>query len=223
VSDRSLRRSIALVAAALVAVVVLGAVKGSRAVGHDLRQRAETALTAAGLGDVTVDFAGREAALSGGNDVEARLAAALVAALPGVRRVDEENTAEPPLPGVSRFELDRAGDDVEISGAVPSPDDAAAIKISTATALRATITGDVTVDSAVKQASWTASLPEVLQIVAGVEGLELEIPGDGTLQLGGAVGDGATRSRIVEQVADTLPHLELVEDLRVVATPRKGD
>jgi hypothetical protein len=202
--------------------MVLGALAGSRAVADDLRRRSETALTAAGLGDVTVDFAGREAAVSGGNDVEARLAAALVAALPGVRTVEDRHQQTAPLPGVARFELDRAGDDVEISGAVPSPDDAAAIKVGVATTLRTVITGDVAVDRSVDVARWAAALPAVLEIVVGVEGLELDIPGDGTLRLGGEVSDAATRSRILGQVADALPELKLVDALGVVGAPRAG-
>jgi len=222
VSDRSLRRSIALVSAALLAVLVVGAVVGSRAVGTDLRQRSETALAAAGLGDVAVDFHGREAALSGGNDVETRLATNLVSSLPGVREVDADADDDVHVAGVARFELDRAGDDVEISGAVPSPDDAAAIKIAVATSFRTVITGDVTVDRSVERARWAASLPAVLDVVEGIEGLELEIPGDGTVHLGGTVSDRSTRARIVEQVADALPGLELVDTLRPATATRNG-
>ena len=221
-SDRSLRGAVALVVAALVAVVAAGSVLGSRAVADDLTQRSRTVLVAAGLDDVTVDFTGREAELHGGNDVEARLASAAVAALPGVRRVDDRNVDPRPVAGVARFELDRAGDDVEISGAVSSPDDAAAIKVGVATALRTIVTGDVTVDATVAGARWASTLPAVLEIVAGVEGLELEIPGDGTVRLGGEVDDAATRSRVAAKIADALPGLRLVETLRLVAAPR-GD
>lgn len=222
-SDRSLRRLIALVAAALLGVVVVGAVVGSRAVGDDLRQRSETALTAAGLGDVAADFRGREATISGGNDVEARLATELVAALPGVREVDADQDEGEPIDGVPRFKLDRAGDDVEISGTVPSPDDAAAIKIAVATAFRTVITGDVMVDRSVDQERWAASLPVVLEVVEGVEGLALEVPGDGTVHLGGSVSDVTTRARIVEQVADALPDFRLVDTLRIAVADRKRD
>ncbi|MET0468332.1 MAG: hypothetical protein ABWZ87_06295, partial [Aeromicrobium sp.] len=188
-SERTLQGLIGLVLAGLLAVVAAGAVLGSDTVASDLRDRAVTALAAAGLDDVLVDFRGREAELSGGNDVEIRRAEALVAALPGVRRVDVDVVDDADIRGVARFELDRAGDDVEISGVVPTPDDAAAIKVGVAGSLRTTITGDVAVDRSVAAASWVRALPEVLEVVAGIEGLELEIPGDGTVAIGGTVGD----------------------------------
>lgn len=218
-SDRALRRAIVVVAVALVAVLAAGSVLGSRAVAGDLRDRSETALTAAGLDDVSVQFHGREAALDGGNDVEARLAASLVAALPGVRDVERRAVDDEPLPGVARFELDRAGDDVEVSGAVPSPDDAADIKVAVATTLHTTVTGDVAVDRSVGDAGWAAVLPAVLEAVAGVRGLELEICGDGTVRLGGEVDGPAARSSILRQVQDELPDLELVSTL--VVDPRE--
>jgi hypothetical protein len=219
VSDRALKRAIAVVVVALVAVVAAGSVLGSQAVADDLRARSRTALVAAGLDDVSVQFRGREGALSGGNDVEARLATSLVAALPGVRSVNHVVDDDAPLRGVARFELDRSGDDVEISGVVSSPDDAADIKIGVATALHTTIIGDVAVDRSVGEAPWAGSLPAVLDAVAGVRGLELELPGDGTLRLGGEVEVAATRTGIVRQVERALPDVELIDAL--VVSPRK--
>ena len=220
--SRGLRRLVVAVAACLVAVIGAGAVLGSRSVAADLGERSRTALQAADLADVRVDFAGREAELSGGNDVEARLAASLVRALPGVRRVEVERRPRPVVGDAARFELDRAGDDVEISGAVPTPDDAAAIKVAVATTLRTTVTGDVRVDGSVASAPWVAAVPDVLEIVAGVEGLALDIPGDGTVELGGQVADRTTRVRVVEQVEQALPGLRLVQTLRVASAPREG-
>jgi hypothetical protein len=219
----ALKRLIAAVAVCLVAVICAGSVLGSRSVAADLRDRSRTALEAADLSDVRVDFTGREAELRGGNDVEARLARSLVGALPGVRRVEVDRRVHHDLAGVSRFELDRAGDDVEISGAVPSPDDAAAIKVAVATTLRTTVTGDVTVDRRVEEAPWVAAVPDVLEIVAGVEGLALEVRGDGTVRLGGQVADATTRSLVVQQVEQALPGLKLVETLRVASARRKGE
>nr|MCW2727793.1 hypothetical protein [Aeromicrobium sp.] len=219
-SDRALKRAIAVVVVALVAVIAAGSIMGTRAVAGDLHDRSRSALTAAGLEDVAVEFHGREAALSGGNDVESRLATTLVAALPGVRRVEPVVVDDDPIPGVSRFELDRSGDDVEISGAVSSPDDAAAIKVAVATTLRIMVTGDVTVDRSVDEASWAAALPAVLEIVAGVRGLELEIPGDGTVRLGGEVDASGAHARVVRRVQDQLADLRLVDSL--VVAPRAG-
>jgi hypothetical protein len=220
VSDRSLQRAVAVVATVLLGVIVVGSVMGSRTVAGDLRARAQTALGASGLDDVRVDFEGREAALEGGNDVEARLASSLVAALPGVRRVHRAVDAARPVPGVSRFALDRAGDDIEISGAVSSPDDAADVKIAVASAWATAISGDVTVDRSADPAPWVASLPGLLSTVAGVAGLELDVPGDGTLHVGGRVHDAATRSRIVRRIAEQVPGLRLVATLTV--TSRAG-
>lgn len=221
-SDRSLKGSLALVATALLAVVALGSFAGSRAVADDLGVRSEAALTAAGLGDVDVEFHGREAEVSGGNDVEARVATSLVSALPGVRQVAATDIEQVRLAGVARFELDRAGDDVEISGTVASPDDAAAIKVGVAASLRTMIAGDVVVDPTVGAAPWVPALPAVLDLVAGVEGLEVEIPGDGTVHLGGEVADAESRTRLVRLVAAELPYLEVVDTLGVVVPSSEG-
>jgi hypothetical protein len=220
VSDRTLKGLIGLVLTGLVAVIAAGAVLGSGSVAHDLSDRARTALAAAGLGDVLVDFRGREAELSGGNDVEIRRAETLVASLPGVRRVDVSGVADDVIEGVARFELDRAGDDVEISGVVPDPDAAAEIKIGAAEGLRTMITGDVAVDRSVAPASWADDLPDVFEVVAGVEGLELEIPGDGTVAIGGTVEDESERARLLEELSDVLPGLELTGTLDL-ATPTR--
>jgi hypothetical protein len=219
---RRLKALIAAVVVCLVAVVAAGAVLGSRSVASDLGERSRTALAAADLSDVRVGFSGREAELSGGNDVEARLAASLVEALPGVRRVEVERPARSRTPGAAWLELDRAGDDVQIRGDVPSADEAAALKVAVATTLRATVIGDVAVDGSVSAAPWADRVPAVLEIVAGVEGLDLELPGDGTVHLGGQVPDATTRSRVVEQVSRAMPGLRLVASLRLATVPRKG-
>ncbi|MFC5677836.1 hypothetical protein [Aeromicrobium endophyticum] len=219
---RRLKVLVVAVATCLAAVVVAGAVLGSRSVATDLGDRSRTALAAADLADVQVSFSGREAELSGGNDVEARLAASLVEALPGVRRVDVERPSRHRTPGAAWLELDRAGDDVQIRGDVPSADQAAALKVAVATTLRTTVTGDVAVDGSVGAAPWADAVPAVLEIVAGVEALDLEVPGDGTVRLGGQVADATTRTRVVEQVAQAVPGLRLVESLRLATVPRKG-
>jgi hypothetical protein len=221
VSDRTLKGLIGLVLTGLVVVVAAGAVLGSSSVASDLRDRADTALAAAGLDDVLVDFTGREAELSGGNDVEIRRAESLVAAMPGVRRVDVDVVDEPHLPGVARFELDRAGEDVEISGVVPTPDAAAAIKVAVAEGLRTTITGDVTIDRSLGSAAWVEALPEVLDVVAGIEGLELDVPGDGTVAIGGTVGDESERARLLRRLSDVLPGLEVVGTLDIFPSARE--
>lgn len=221
-SDRFLQGLVSALVVCLVAVVGAGSVLGARSVGDDLTERSTVALAAADLADVRVAFSGREADLSGGNDVESRLAADLVRALPGVRRVEATRDGRPAVAGAAHFELDRAGDDVEISGVVPSPDDAAALKVAVATTLRTTVTGDVRVDGTVSDATWAGGVPAVLEIVAGVEGLALEIRGDGTVTLGGQVADAASRRRILRDVARVLPDLELVQTLRVTGAARKA-
>jgi hypothetical protein len=219
---RRLKAVILAVGVCLVAVVGAGAVLGSRSVAADLRDRSRTALAAADLADVQVTFNGREAELSGGNDVEVRLAASLVEALPGVRRVEVDRRPHPRTPGAAWLELDRAGDDVQIRGDVPSAASSAALKVAVATTLRTTVTGDVAVDGSVGAAPWADDVPAVLEVVAGVEGLDLELPGDGTVRLGGQVADATTRSRVVDQVAQALPDLRLIESLRLATAPRKG-
>ena len=221
-TDRSLKRLMIAVAACLVAVVAAGSVLGSASVAADLADRSRTALAAADLADVHVDFRGREATLAGGNDVESRLATELVRAMPGVRGVETVRHDRPAVPGAAHFELDRAGDDVQIRGAVRSPDDAAALKVAVATVLRTTVTGDVRVDASVADAPWAAQVPAALEAAAGVEGLALEIRGDGTVTLGGQVADVVTRRIVARDVTRALPDLELVDVLRVVSPARKG-
>lgn len=221
-SDHSLRRLVALVATSLVLVVALGSVFGARSVAGDLTDRSQRALDAAGLDGVRVDFRGREAELRGGNDVEARLAGTLVDALPGVRRVEVDRAADRVVAGASRFELDRSGDDVEISGAVPTPDDAAAIKVAAASALRTTVTGDVAVRPSARSASWVAALPDLFEIVAGVNRLSLEISGDGTLELGGQVDGDQVRQRVLRRVAAALPDLRVVDSIRIDPATGRG-
>jgi hypothetical protein len=222
VSDRTLAGLIGLVLTGLVVVIGAGAVLGSNSIAGDLGDRARTVLSAAGLEGIAVDFTGREAQLSGGNDVELRRAETLVAALPGVRTVKASAVPNRPLPGVARFELDRAGDDVEISGAVPSPDAAAAIKIASAQGLRAMITGDVTVDPALADGNWVAGLSGALEALAAVRSLAFDIRGDGTVQIGGWVEDSSERTRLVERVAAALPGLRVVDKLEVTSPRTDG-
>lgn len=221
-SDRTLKGFIGLVVAGLVAVIVLGAVIGTRAAADDLRDRSQTALAAAGLDDVAVDFRGREAELSGGNDVEIRLARTVVGALPGVRRVDLTLTADEIIDGVAHFELDRAGEVVRIDGVVPTPDDAAEIKVGVATGLATTITGDLKVDRTLPTSTWTSGLPDVLKLLGEVEDLELDITGDGTVALGGTVDSRAERERLVRHVARALPDLDVVSRLEASAPVGQG-
>lgn len=221
-SDRSLQRFLVVLAACLVAVVVAGSVLGSRTVAGDLARRSTTVLAAADLADVTVTFSGREAELSGGNDVESRLATELVGALPGVRAVEAPRDDLPVAAGESAFELDRAGDDVEISGVVPTPDDAATLKVAVATTLRTTVTGDVVVDGPVSAAPWVETMSDALEVVAGVEGLSLDIRGDGTVEVGGQVPDAASHRVVLRDLAAALPDLEVVDVLRVLSPARKG-
>lgn len=213
-SDRTLKGFIGLLVAGLVAVIAVGAVFGSSAAAGDLRDRSQVALDAAGLDDVEVDFRGREAQLRGGNDVEIRLARTLVSALPGVRRVDLDRPDHEVIDGVARFELDRAGDVVQISGVVPTPDAAAEIKVGVASGLRTMVTGDLTVESSLAPVAWTDALPAALGIVSLVEDLELDIRGDGSIVLGGTVASPAERDRLERKLVRALPELEVVNRLR---------
>lgn len=221
-SDRTLKGLIGLVVAGLVAVIAVGAVFGASAAADDLRDRSQTALDAAGLDAVAVDFHGREAELSGGNDVEIRLARTLVSALPGVRRVDLDRDADTIVENVARFELDRAGDVVQIGGTVPNPDDAAEIKVAVAAGLRTMVTGDLVVDPSLPVVSWAAALPDALRTLSLVEDLELDIPGDGTIVLGGTVSGSAERDRLVRQIGHALPGLEVVSHLSISARTAEG-
>ncbi|MET0447966.1 MAG: hypothetical protein ABW004_06150, partial [Aeromicrobium sp.] len=67
------------------------------------------------------------------------------------------------------------------------------------------------VDRTVGAAPWAEKLPDVLELLAGVEGLELEIRGDGTVEIGGTVADESERTRVLRKLDRAL-------DLDVVGT-----
>src|SRR4029450_6311641 len=82
--DKQKRRA-ALVGLALVGVIVVGALAGSRSVADDLRPKAQGGLSTAGLGDIVVASDGRGARLGGGPSDDLARAETVVEGVRGVR------------------------------------------------------------------------------------------------------------------------------------------
>lgn len=223
VSDARLRWLTALVTAILLVVVGAGAVTGSSAVASNLQLTAETALADAGLDGVTVDFAGREATLSGGSHADLTEAETIVEAIDGVRLArsadgadDRTPTAPGPRtePGPS-IELRRADGRITISGSVPDADAAAEIKSGAALVFEELVSGDLEVGGKVGSAPWATALPTVFGDVVGVRNLELRIDATSTLTIGGTIESRAGRRKISRLISATLPKVKIVNDLRI--------
>lgn len=123
--DRT-RLIVAVAAAALVLLALLGIWLTAPGIERDLQSRAAAALAAAGISDVTATADGRAITLSGpAREPAARDAARAAAAVFGVRRViDAFGT---PAPGTTaagyRFQADWDGAVLSLSGYLPALDD----------------------------------------------------------------------------------------------------
>jgi outer membrane protein OmpA-like peptidoglycan-associated protein len=223
VTEQRLKGLAGLVLAALLAVVVVGAVVGSRSAAGDLQVKAERALGSAGLGDVRVTFHGREARLSGGTPGELGKAELVVEGVEGVRWAD---VVPPGRPVVTEapdttptLDLTRTAQGVSIRGTVPDANAVAGIKARVAEDFAVPVTGDLAIDPAVGTADWIAQLPDVMGDLTGVKRLRLTIEGNGALVLAGAVESRAGADAVRRVVAETVPGLRVVSHLEV----RAGD
>ncbi|MET1062255.1 MAG: OmpA family protein [Aeromicrobium sp.] len=221
VSDSGLRTWVLLTVAALVGVIGLGAVGGSRAVADDLRSTAESRLADAGLDGVSVDFVGREAELSGGSRADREEARAIVAGITGVRRTAvEPGTGDRPTgaaivdASAARLHLVRTSRGARISGVVPDADAQARIRAAAAAAF-GTIRGDLTVDDSIRTDVWTKQVANAFDDVVGVKGLTMRVEGDGVLRLDGTIESPAGRDAVVALVERTLTDLEVDDGIRV--------
>jgi hypothetical protein len=206
--DKQKRRA-ALVGLALVGVIVVGALAGSRSVADDLRPKALGALSTAGLGDIVVDFDGREARLSGGTSDDLARAETIVEGVRGVRWATVDPGGVVAAPTVATVTLRRTSEGLEISGTVPSADAALGLKSSAAETFGLTVSGDLAMDPSVGSAAWTDDLPTVFGDVLGVEGLVLKVDGD-TLHIRGSVETEAIAILVKDLVETDVPDLEVV-------------
>lgn len=144
-----------------------------------LTERAEAALSAAGISGATVRFDGRDATITGLSDAAAAKAAEVVAGATGVRvALVGAGTGPSPSPSPSTSQ--------GTSGAVPAPTSAPAAELDTAAkhALQAKIAALVAVapitfepDSPQLTAEGSATLGQVLAAVRAVPAARLEIDG----------------------------------------------
>lgn len=225
-SDARLRWLTVLVTVVLLVVVGAGAVVGSGAVASNLQLTAETALAAAGLDGVTVDFEGREATLSGGSHADLTEAEKIVEAIDGVRltRSEDDTDERPPAsaaeprtePGPS-IELRRAAGRITISGSVPDADAAAEIKAGAALVFEELVSGDLGVGGETGSASWTKALPTVFGDVVGVRDLALTVDATATLTIRGTIESRAGRRKISRLISSALPQVKVVNDIRIDA------
>ncbi|MCW2830023.1 MAG: hypothetical protein JWP31_715 [Aeromicrobium sp.] len=221
-SDTLPRVLAGLTGSALAAVIVVGSVVGSQSVADDLRASAERALADQGLDGVVVDFAGREAELSGGSRADLDEAETIVARMRGVRRVGVLTPADarpdggtPQPAGSATIALERRASGTTISGTVRDADTSTDIKAAVADAFGGTVRGDLAVDGDVDDAAWTDALPDVLDELADVEGVRIVIDGSGTVVVDGRVGSRTQARTLAAAISRALPDLELVPSLSV--------
>ena len=218
-AEKRLRGVATLVGIALLAVIVAGAVLGSRAAGDDLQVKAERALASADLDGVNVAFHGREAVLSGGTPDELGKAELIVEGIEGVRWADTVSPVAGPTPAPvdtkPTLRLSHSGTGITISGTVPDADAAASIKASVAEAFGVAVAGDLVINPAVGRARWTSQIPDVFGDLVGVKRLAMTIDGQGTLDLAGAIESQAGAAEVSRQVASIVRDLDVVSRLDV--------
>lgn len=225
VSDARLRWLTVILTAALVAVVGVGSLVGSSAAAASLQSAAETALADAGLDGVMVEFAGREATLSGGSHADLADATTVVEAIDGVRSVraaeqTERSPARATTPAPSEaagpsIVLRRSAGRVTISGVVPDADAAAEIKSGAALVFGGTVVGDLTVDGAAGTASWVTALPGIFGDVIGIRDLEIAIEPAAGLTLGGTIESAVGRRNVARHVSAAIPDVKIVNALTI--------
>ncbi|MBC7633624.1 hypothetical protein [Aeromicrobium sp.] len=217
-TEDRLRELVALTGVALVTVIVIGALMGSRSVATDLEPAATEALSAAGLDMVAVSFEGREAELAGGTRQDLVRAESVVAHLRGVRRVGvpggDVAVPAPPAPSpadkVPTLVLRRTADGLEISGTVADAEVSAELKARAAEEFGVPVRGDLAIRASVGAASWGTTLPKAFSRLVDVAGLTLQIDGSGSLWIGGTVGSRAAATVVQSSVAAAVPGLDVV-------------
>jgi len=152
-----------------------------------LAERAQTALSVAGISGATVRFDGRDATITGLSDAAAAKAAEVVAGATGVRvALVGAGPSPSPSPGPSTSPSPGPSTSQEPSGAAPVPTSAPVAELDTAAkqALQAKIAALVAVapitfepDSPQLTAEGSATLGQVLAAVRAVPAARLEIDG----------------------------------------------
>lgn len=206
-SLRRKKRALWGAGAALGGVLGVGALVGQAWTADDLTPTVEDALVAAGYGDLSVEFTGREAVLSGtGTEADFDAARAVVEDIRGVRRVDIDGEFEvdaelQPPPALS-ISIGPGG--VSLAGAVPNAELADEITAALGEATGVEVSGELTVDPDAETPSWLAGLPAAMGEFAAIGDLELSLEGD-RLTIMGEVPSEAQKAEIEAVIANHLP------------------
>lgn len=202
------RAAVATVAAALVAVVVTGAVVGSRDITRSLEPQVREAVRTAADDPVGVDVRGRDVDVDPGSasDATVERVVAAVRAVPGVHRVRVrpiDVAADPTTrPRDIPLSLRVTPTGVVFASAVPSRALAEEIGTRAAQVRGVPVGVDLAVDATLPQPRWWPGLARVLDATAQVDDLRIEIA-DGVLEVSGTTTSTAARDRAVRELDDT--------------------
>jgi hypothetical protein len=220
VSNARLRLTALMLAGTLVALIVAGAVVGSRNAATTLADRAQHALADAGLDGVAVHFAGREATLRGGSRADLAESKALIEQIDGVRsaRIDAaDHNAGPGNDPTSHAYVRLAWVDgrLRLAGVVPTAKAAAEIKSAASLAFGHSVGGDVRVDVRAAAPSWMGDLARVIHDLAAVRNIAIEVRPDATFHMSGLIESADGRALLRQRVKQTLDGAEVTDRLRV--------
>ncbi len=199
---------------ALAAVIGIGSVAGSNSARDDLTPKAYEALVQAGLSNVKVDFAGREAKLSNGTPEELAKAEKIIEGVTGVRWAKIDSNPSTNLPAPPTVSLTRGADGVNLSGVVPNAAIAQQLKDAAVALGAATVTGNLKVDPNVGTADWLNTLPKLIPDLEGVNGLALSVDGD-SIAIGGSLTTQEGVDAVTALVEPAVPGLALDNTLKV--------
>lgn len=197
----------------LALVVFVGAFVGSSSAADDLTAAAYEALVAEGLGNVRVDFDGREATLTHGSAEQLARAEKIVEAVDGVRwaKIDTDGSSSLLAPPI--LSITRNVDGVNLSGVVPNAEIASRLT-EAAAATFGTVSGELRVDPKVDTADWLVTMPGLIPHMGEVEDLSLSVDGD-SLAIGGSLGSQTAKEALAELVEPSLGNLSMDNTLRV--------
>lgn len=205
-----------VVAGTLVAVVVSGAVVGTRHVGHALEPAVERAVLATAPDQVGVEVSGREVRIDPWSAPApvVRRAVRAVEAVPGVRSVQvrpvDVGPRQDARPADIGLALEVSPTGVVFSSAVPSRELADEIGREVARVRGVPVAVDLAVDTTLPRPRWWPGLATVLDDTAQVGALRLEIR-DGVLEVSGTTVAPQTRARIEA----ALDRQQVVDEVRV--------
>ncbi len=188
---------------------------------HNLTDRSNHALSAAGLTDIQVSFTGRDGTLHAPNQADADKALAIVRALDGVRVAHAVVDAAPPVSTPPTVSLVLVAGKLTLTGTVPTADAKAALEKSAGTVFGAgNVTDSLTVDASVTAAG-LAGLTDVLSAFGTQTTDATAKLGDGTLTLTGTVTDQPTKDAVEAAAGKAVGAAHVVDNLTVKAVQQQ--